>query len=101
MSVIRPRIQWIRGMCTDEAPHVHIDVALGEVLDLLDEPGDDRRVFAFVEAQARLATAATAQAAANTEAVAAENAMHDAFDALTPDEQARVNAAYANEEHHA
>jgi hypothetical protein len=33
---VRARVQWIRGMCTDDAPHVQIDDALGEILDLLD-----------------------------------------------------------------
>lgn len=32
----RARVEVIRGMCTDEAPYVDIDVALGGLLDLLD-----------------------------------------------------------------
>lgn len=35
-AAIRARLEWIRGMCTDEAPHTDIDKELGTVLDLLD-----------------------------------------------------------------
>lgn len=37
MTDVRGHIQWVRGMCTDEAPHVAIDWELGRVLDALDE----------------------------------------------------------------
>jgi hypothetical protein len=36
-TAIRIRIEEIRGMCTDEAPHIDIDAALGEVLDIIDD----------------------------------------------------------------
>lgn len=35
-SDITARIQWIRGMCSDESPHTEIDAALADVLTMLD-----------------------------------------------------------------
>ena len=55
---------------------------------------DDRRVFRFVEAQARLDRAVTAAQQADAERIAAENAMRDSFARLTIAEQDRVNDAY-------
>lgn len=57
---------------------------------------NDRRVFAFVEAQTRLDAAIAARTVAITDAATADRAMREAFDNLTPAEQARVNAAYSS-----
>jgi hypothetical protein len=36
IGLARARVQWVRGMCTDEEPHHLIDQELGRVLDILD-----------------------------------------------------------------
>lgn len=58
---------------------------------------DPSAMFRFVEAQLRLKNAEAARAAAEKEWVAADGAFYDAWEALSADERATVNDAYAVE----
>lgn len=41
IAALYGKVQFIRGLCTDEAPHVEIDQALVRILDYLDEARDE------------------------------------------------------------